>query len=520
MLNLTLAVLALSLVAGPSTATPHRHWVFLSDKGYPTASAEAAAIESLESASDPRAVERRRLRRTDPGLFDARDLPVAPDYLAAIEATGADVHVTSRWLNAVSVIATPAQLARIAYLPGVTKVESVRGGRRTGEALETPTLAQPAGSRDFYGLSGDQIRQMNLHTLHGNGYTAAGIVIGILDTGFQRSHAVFNQPGFELDVISEHDFVMGDGNTGIEAGDNPDQHVHGTLILSVIGANKVDELVGGAYDASFVLAKTEDINSETPIEEDNYVAGLEFVEQHGGDVATSSLGYIDWYSQSNLDGHTAVTTIAVNIATANGLYCCTAAGKAYDDDNPATSTLIAPADALQVITAGAVNSAGDIADFSSEGPTADGRVKPELLARGVDTYCVWPYDDVNYAYASGTSLSTPLVATAVACLVHARPSWSVDRMRTYLARTASDQVLNGQPDPLFVRGYGILNAWNALVAGCPADFDADGFVTGLDFDSFVYAFQDGLNDADFDGDGFLTGIDFDGFVHAFEAGCP
>ena len=236
------------------------------------------------------------------------------------------------------------------------------------------------------------------------------------------------------------------------------QHNHGTMILGCIGSYQPGELVGGAYDASFVLAKTEDTSGEYEAEEDNYVAGLQFIEANGADMATSSLGYIDWYTQSQLDGETAVTTIAMNIANSNGLHVCTAAGNEYHDSDPATSSLIAPSDAYRVITCGATDLGGSITSFSSEGPTADGRVKPEVLACGSSTDTVSPSSDTGYTTADGTSLSTPLVACAVACLIEAHPEWTVDELRDALFQTADDYVANGTHDPLFVRGYGVVNA--------------------------------------------------------------
>ena len=126
---------------------------------------------------------------------------------------------------------------------------------------------------------------------------------------------------------------------------------------------------------------------------------------------------------------TAVTTRAVNIATANGLHCLNAAGNAGHDSNPATSHLLAPADALRVFTVGAVDVSGLTASFSSDGPTADGRQKPELLARGLDAKTVVTNNNTDYTGGSGTSFATPLLATVVACLVQAHPDWTVDQMR-------------------------------------------------------------------------------------------
>ncbi|MBU1701558.1 MAG: S8 family serine peptidase [Candidatus Eisenbacteria bacterium] len=183
--------------------------------------------------------------------------------------------------------------------------------------------------------------------LHERGSTGDGVVIGILDTGFQRSHAAFNDPAHTLSVIAERDFVDNDPHTGIETGDPPDQHSHGTLILGTIGAYREGELIGGAYDASFILAKVEDAGSEFPLEEDWFAAGLEFIEAQGGDVATSSL-IAGWYGQNEMDGETSIMAQAFNIATANGVHCCQGAGNSGHDDLPTTSHLAAPADACIV----------------------------------------------------------------------------------------------------------------------------------------------------------------------------
>lgn len=557
---LELAIAALLLLnstppAAPTERAPRHVWVFLKDKGFGDPKTEAAAIGALSETADPRTIERRRLRRTAPGLFDARDLSPDARYLREVEGTGASIRVSSRWLNAVSVRATDSQIARLRLLPFVRGVEEVRGGARRaepGDAANRTASDDGQGARSFYGYSDAQLNQINVPALHAQGITGQGVIVGILDTGFRTDHVAFHQPGHELQIVAAHDFINNDSNVGPEASDHPDQHVHGTLILGCLASYKPDELVGGAFGASFILCKTEDITSETPIEEDNYVAGLEYIEAHGGDMATASLGYIDWYTQGDMDGVTAVTSIAVNVATQNGLYVCNAAGNEGHDGDTGTNHLIAPADALQVITCGAVDSSGNIAGFSSDGPSVDGRVKPELLARGVETYTIWPYDVGGYAYASGTSLSTPVLACAVACLVQARPGWTVDQMRAMLFASASDQVALGHPDPLFIRGYGILNASAALAldcnangiadaadissgasidtdgdgipnecegGGCPSDFDHSGFVDTEDFDAFVRAFEAGNLSCDVDGSGFVDTDDFDAFVHAFEAGC-
>ncbi len=452
---------------------PVKAWVFFADKGATTAAEVRAAVEAVEATYNPRAIERRRRRglnaRQGRPLFDVRDLPVVPAYVAAVEASGGRVHVTSRWLNAVSVYATGRQLDDIAALPFVTKLQPVARSRRIDainvqDIGDGPFPAEEGGLRGLdYGSSFAQLNQIDLIPLHEQGFTGEGVVVGILDTGFQRSHAAFTNPDHPLEVIAEHDFVDDDEDTSYEAGDPFSQHHHGTMILGVLGAYMPGSLVGGAYDAAFVLAKTEDTTGEYPAEEDNYVAGLEFLESHGVDMSTSSLGYIDWYTQEQLDGMTAVTTIAVNQYIATGVHHCTAAGNEYHDSDPTTSSLIAPADAFEVITCGAVSSSGSIAYFSSEGPTADGRVKPEVLARGVSTYTVSPTSDTSYTTADGTSLSTPVVACAVACLTQSKPHWTVEQMRQHLFETADYYIEHGTHDPLFIRGYGVINAAEANI---------------------------------------------------------
>lgn len=543
------------------TRGPVKAWVLFTDKGVRNAEEYAAALAQARAEWTPRAVARRQLRRQAPGLFDERDFPVPPAYLDAVAATGAQRHVTSRWANAVSVWATREQCEQLARLPFVRQLQPVRRSQRI-EPLEVnpaefgshQTGGEGGIADGFYGWASDQLTQINLVGLHNLGFTGQGVVVGILDTGFHRAHAAFNHPSHPLQVIAEYDFINDDSNAGIEAGDPGGQYFHGTLILGCLGAYRPGELVGGAYDAQFILCKTEDIAGEYQAEEDNYVAGLEFIEMHGGDLATASLGYIDWYTQADLDGQTAVTTIGVNTATANGLVCCNAAGNQGNDGDPGASHLIAPADALQVLTCGAVDASGTIAWFSSDGPTADGRVKPEVLARGIATRTVNPDDPNGYVEANGTSLSTPLVACAATCLLQAQPAWDVDKLRGQLFHTADYFAANGTFDSFYIRGYGIVNALAAynlidcnnngvsdpqdIAGGASHDFNGngvpdecdglgdlncDGTLDFFDIDAFVLAvldpsaYQDAYpicdrDLADINGDGAIDFFDLDPFV--------
>jgi hypothetical protein len=450
---------------------PYKVWVFFQDRGFVSETGKEAALNCLEQNYNVRALKRRVLRsdlyrRTGQKVCE-RDLPISTSYKLLIEKTGAVLARESRWLNAVSVFAKDRNmLEQIQNLDCVASLRPVARGRRPALPVQPASDAEPRTSTAFdYGRTEAQLRQINVIKMHEDGYTGSGVVIGVLDSGFKRSHEAFNQPGHVIHVLAEYDFVNDDPNTAPETGDPGDQHDHGTEVLSVMGAYYPGEYIGDAPDASFILCKTEEKANEYQGEEDNYVAGIEFAETNGADMITTSLGYIDWYTQADLDGDTAVTTLAVNIAVDNGMHYCNAVGNEGHDTNASTSHLIAPADAYKVISCGAVTSSGSTSSFSSDGPTADGRLKPEILALGSSAQTIDAYNDSGYTAVSGTSFATPLVAGAVACLIQAHPDWTVDEMRNAIFQTGGDYVQNGQPDPLFVRGYGILNT-HAILEDC------------------------------------------------------
>jgi PKD repeat protein len=314
------------------------------------------------------------------------------------------------------------------------------------------------------------LNQINVPAAHTAGYDGSGVTLAIFDTGFRKTHQAFAQHYADGRVLGEWDFINEDGNTANEGGDQSSQWNHGTLIWSVSGGNRDGSIYGPAYKANFLLAKTEDVASETPVEEDNWVAALEWADSAGADVITSSLGYSDWYTYADFDGNTATITLAANTAAGLGIVLCNSMG----NSGPAAGTLTAPADAFDMIAVGAVSSSGTIASFSSRGPTFDGRMKPEVCAQGVSTYSASSSGDALYTTASGTSLSTPLVAGAACLLVQARPSFTPQLIRQAFMETASRA---NTPDNTY--GWGIINMMSALAWG--ADFEADNRVGTVPF---------------------------------------
>ena len=388
------------------------------------------------------------------------DRPVSQSYIAVMEELGAVIHNKSRWLNAVSITSDINIINEISLLPFVKKTVPVavyKKNKREFSQLQSSRKLSVIDSLD-YGYAQEQIEQINCHTAHQAGYTGQGVRVLILDTGFNTERSVFDS----LTIIDEWDFINNDGNTENEANDYSSQHNHGTMVFSTLAGYDPGNLIGPAFGAEFLLAKTEDVTNESQVEEDYYVAALEWGEQLGADIMSSSLGYLDWYSYCDMDGNTGVTTIAVDIATSLGMLCITSAGNwgtSSPPPNPCDTLyyyISAPADADSVISVGAVNSNGEIASFSSHGPTYDGRIKPEVCARGVSTWGVNANSD-SYRTGSGTSLSAPLVSGAAAVILSAHSDWTPMQVREAMMMTA-DRVDN--PDNNY--GYGVIDVMAAI----------------------------------------------------------
>ena len=438
-------------------------WVFFLDKRvYDEAAFRQAAAQV---AINEHAVSRRQ-KMGITGITFA-DLPVNKGYIAQIILEGASLRRISRWLNAASFEVPVSMIETIAALPFVGRIEPVasfKGDRPPTSETPIPSrLEKPSDITGLnYGLSYAQVNMINIPAMHDMGYKGQDVIVAMFDTGYRKSHQAFVQAYESGRVLAEYDFIFNDSNTDNQPGDDVNQHDHGTETWATLGGSYSGQIFGPAYGASFLLAKTEDIRSETKVEEDNWVAAMEWADSLGADVISSSLGYSNWYDSTDYNGFTAVTTRAANLAAGLGIIVCNSMGNA----GPNAGTLSAPADAFDILACGAVDVSRYIATFSSRGPTYDGRIKPEVCAMGVSDYTAGAWADNAYTYASGTSFAAPLVAGSAALILSANPSLTPIQIRKSLMLTAS-QAQN--PDNNY--GWGVIDALAAYNWG--ANFTAD-----------------------------------------------
>ncbi|HEX6791659.1 MAG TPA: S8 family peptidase [Candidatus Krumholzibacteria bacterium] len=475
----TIALIALSLVMAATVAPVHAAtkessalqgaltatdrgatvavWVVFGEKHAGTGELRAA-----EAALTDHARARRARNRVAGSLVDAYDVPVSEALIDRVRASGVHVRQVSRWLNAVSVDATPAQVRALAALPGVAALDVVRAGR-SPEPVEPVEAAQrtPAPPRNAtqamlldYGSSLFQNQLIDVPAMHALGYDGSGVIIAVLDTGFNNpTHPAFAN----LDVMITHDFVNGDSVVADEPG-QMGSGFHGTLVLGVIAGYAPGELIGPAYGATYILAKTENTSWERHIEEDAWVAAAEWADGLGADIIQSSLVYQGGFTNGetgyvwqDMDGATAFITIGADIAGSRGILVINAAGNSGFVSEPA-NTLGAPADGDMVLTVGATDAGGTRGSFSSVGNAADGRTKPDVMAMGVNVYTV-SATDPWYNTNSGTSLAAPLVSGAAALVLQARPLASNVMIMNALRNTATNA---GAPNRLI--GWGVIDA--------------------------------------------------------------
>ncbi|MGA8263619.1 MAG: S8 family peptidase [Ignavibacteriaceae bacterium] len=441
-------------------------WVFFKDKG----KSLRKYFEDPSLVVSEASLERRSHVIKNGSLIDQTDLPVNRDYIKQIQKFGVKVKNATKWFNGVSGYVLKRNLDKIAALSFVKKVDFVgryinnvkpiigeNNNLRSNSFLNKNSIV--AHTYD-YGQSLAELEQIKVPEVHDLGKTGTGVIICLMDAGVSNlQHEVFQN----IHILDQYDFVNHDSVVANQA-DSGDGS-HGTWTLALIGGFKSGQLVGPAFDATYLLAKTENTQSESSIEEDNWIAAAEWADSLGAQVTSTSLGYrYDFtsgtgYTAQDMNGHTAIITLGAEMAVRKGIVVVNSAGN--DGDKVDQNTLNAPADGDSVIAVGAVNVSGTRASFSSYGPTADGRIKPDVMADGVDNYIPigTPGNTSGYfsGVYSGTSFSCPLVAGVAALILEAHPNWTPMEVRDALRNTASQ---SSSPDSLY--GWGIINAQAAI----------------------------------------------------------
>lgn len=444
----------------PDQPKSGKYWVFFKDKGKLSQDQIETRLNAIEKNATLDNLQKRAITGKTGRLFDKTDLPVYQPYIDSLKALGLEVKHLSKWLNAASVSGDQSVIQDLTSLDFVDSTDYVKKfTRKLPEYDATPQSYQkPQNTYQLdYGPSFDQDQQINVPAVHDQGYTGNGVVIGVFDTGFDPTHPVF----LDLDIEATYDFI----NDDPDVRDTLDiQRSHGTSVLSALAGYAPGEIIGPAYGATFCLAKTEIVAQEIQQEEDNFIAALEWADSIGCRLISSSLGYIDWYTQADLDGKTAAITIACDLAVEKGMNVIVAAG----NDGPGPTTILTPADGFYVIAVGGVLINDENWASSSRGPTADGRIKPDVCANSSNVYLA-RYTG-GYYRGSGTSFATPLAAGAAALLVEAEPTISSYDLISRLQSTAREVGDITYPNNIY--GYGIVDIF-AAIGFEPAQFTGD-----------------------------------------------
>ncbi|MGI8893637.1 MAG: S8 family serine peptidase [Bacteroidia bacterium] len=417
-------------------------------------------------------------RATQAISLDSTDLPVDPAYVAAVSATGADVINRIKWFNGV-IIETmdPQVLAAINSLPFVVQSAAVGRfarprnyrDRDLKSNITFPVDNQFKISSFNYGLSANQIMLHNGHVLHNLGLTGSGIIIAVMDAGFQ---SVDMLPAFDTlwqnnRIIAAVDFVNPGGNVYTE-------HQHGEMVLSIMGGYLDGELIGTAPEASYLLLRTEDANSELIIEEYNWAAAAQYADSAGADILNTSLGYTTFddttmnHTYASLDGNTNPITIAADMAAAKGMLVVNSAG---NEGNSSWNFISSAADGDSVLAVGAVDEFGNYVSFSGKGPTSDGRIKPNVVAQGFQTVVASPGGGI--LQGNGTSFSGPVIAGLAACLWQAHPGKTNMEIFNVIQESSSQFT---SPDNLIGHGIPDFAVANTLLSGIVENLDLEQIV--------------------------------------------
>lgn len=428
-----------------SAQKTYKYRINLRDKAATTYS-----LNDPQAYLSQRALER-RMKQALP--IDSTDLPVCKSYTDAIVNKGAELVTQSKWNNTVVIqLSDTSLIDRIATLPFVAAARRVwtspdsippRNPGRKKEVTNKVTKEE-----NYYG---DAYRQIAIHrgdSLHAAGFRGEGMQIAVIDAGFYNADeiSIFKK----MKLLGTRDFV--NPHSDIYA-----ENYHGMKVLSCLAANKPHVLVGTAPEASYWLLRSEDEDTEQPVEEDYWAAALEFADSVGVDVVNTSLGYYEFddktmsYRYRDLDGHASLMSHSASLAADKGLLVVCSAG---NSGRGAWKKITPPGDAKNVLTVGAVNRDLVNADFSSVGNTTDGRIKPDVMAVGV--FSAVTGNDGTVSHANGTSFASPTLCGLVACFWQACP-WLTAKQVIKAIQQAGDR--KDYPDNIF--GYGIPDIWKA-----------------------------------------------------------
>ena len=464
-----------------------KYWIYFVDKGNfkpnDKITKNSEAYKVGKELLTERAIKRRLKVLSEDNLIDFADLPLNESYVNEVEKLGIELIAKSRWFNGVSAYMTKKQLEKVKKLDFVSQIQVVnklykqeitsyipfeRGDNYNNILFEKNSESSDTSNVYDYGKSYNQMQQIDVPKVHNMNITGEGVLIASLDDGFDwRNHEALKN----LKILDEYDFINKDKNTFPEKDqkyeDSDFQGGHGTATLSSLAGFKEGKLIGPAFNSEFILAKSEYVTTETPMEEDFWLEATEWAEAKGVDIITSSLIYKDYddpyiansYTYENYDGNTAVTTIAGDRAAYLGIVVLNAMGNYYQTAIP---SLGSAADGDSIISVGAVMYNGNIAGFSSNGPTSDGRTKPDVVAQGVSVYVASMKTNFtkanSYEFSGGTSFSTPITAGVCALILSVHPELTPMEVRDALRNTAS---LSNNPNNIM--GWGIINAYNAII---------------------------------------------------------